>query len=342
MARSGIHYEEVKNAAETLLGRGLNPTIQRVREQLGTGSNTTISDHLKHWQRDMADTPKAILPPNIPDAVMTTLDSFWKVAVQCAEAAFEEQRTMMAQAVAEAEQIRDAAIVEQQQAQTEANELRQRLNIAQTTAHDLANRLMVEQERRTVAETAIHAAEQRVQAATEAVTQIRAETEARIRQLEAVLRQAQVDREQQAAQAQQRFNDERQRGEANEARLMQLLDNDRTDHAAERQLFAHERNDWKNHAEVWQARLDAQQRDNTDAHAALATAEERQRGLDAEIRQLRAALQAVEDKYLDALLAAENLRGELKVALEEPQHLRELLEQERQAVAELQTLINAD
>lgn len=43
MARSGIRYEDVKDTAETLLGRGLNPTIQRVRELLGTGSNTTTS-----------------------------------------------------------------------------------------------------------------------------------------------------------------------------------------------------------------------------------------------------------------------------------------------------------
>ena len=31
MARSGIRYQDVKDAAETLLGRGLNPTIQRIR-----------------------------------------------------------------------------------------------------------------------------------------------------------------------------------------------------------------------------------------------------------------------------------------------------------------------
>lgn len=334
MARSGIHYEDVKNAAESLLGRGLHPTIQRVREQLGTGSNTTISEHLKRWQRDMAETPKAILPPNIPDAVMTALDSFWKIAVQHAEAAFEEQRAIALQVVAEAEQIRDAALVAQRQAQAEANELRQQINAAQTTAHDLANRLMVEQERRTVAETAIYAAEQRVQAATETVAQIRAETEARIWQLEAALQQTRVDSEQQLAQAQQRFDDERQRGEANEARLMQLLDRDRIDHAAERQIFANERDDWKNQAKAWQARLEAQQRENIDTHAALATAEERRRGLDAETRQLRAALQAVENKHLDALLAAETLRGELKAALDDQQRLRQLLEHERQAIAE--------
>ena len=34
MARTGISYEDVRNAAETLLGRGLNPTIQRIRELL--------------------------------------------------------------------------------------------------------------------------------------------------------------------------------------------------------------------------------------------------------------------------------------------------------------------
>lgn len=342
MARSGIHYEEVKNAAEMLLGHGLHPTIQRVREQLGTGSNTTISEHLKRWQRSMAESPKAILPPSIPDAVMTALDSFWKIAVQYAEAAFEQQRAAAIQAVTKAEQIRDAAIAEQRQAQAEASELRQHLDAAQTTAHDLANRLMVEQERRTVAETAIYAAEQRVKAAAETVVQIRAETKARIGQLEAALQQTQADREQQLAQAQQRFNDERQRGEANEARLMQLLDRNRADHAAERQIFANEREDWKNHAKAWQARLDAQQRENAGAHAALATAEERQRGLDAEIRQLLTSLQVIENKYLDALLATETLRGEIKVALDEQQRLRQLLERERQTAAERQALSNTD
>ena len=61
MARTGISFEDVRNAAESLLGRGLNPTIQRVRELLGTGSNTTISEHLKIWQLQLAETPKICL-----------------------------------------------------------------------------------------------------------------------------------------------------------------------------------------------------------------------------------------------------------------------------------------
>jgi hypothetical protein len=62
MARTGISFEDVRDAAESLLGRGLNPTIQRVRELLGTGSNTTISEHLKSWQQQLAKTPKIVLP----------------------------------------------------------------------------------------------------------------------------------------------------------------------------------------------------------------------------------------------------------------------------------------
>ena len=99
-------------------------------------------------------------------------------------------------------------------------------------------------------------------------------------------------------------------------------------------IFFYFLDDWKSHAKAWQARLDAQQRENAGARTALATAEERQRELNAEVRQLRAALQAIENKYLDALLATETLRGEIKVALDEQQRLRQLLERERQPAAE--------
>ena len=326
MARSGIHYEDVKDAAETLMGRGLPPTIQRVRELLGTGSNTTISEHLKRWHRQMAEAPKAILPPTIPDVVMTALDPFCKIAMPPANAAFDEQRKVAMQTVSEAEQIRQAAIIEQRQAQAEANELRQHLDVMQINAHDLAERLLVEQERRAAAEAAIQAAEQRVQTAIESVAQIRAETEARIAQLEAALLQLRLDKELQLAQAQQRLDGERQRGEANEARLMQLLDRDRAEHAAERKIFATEREDWKNHEITWQNRLDVQQRENTVVRTALAAAEERQRGLDAENQQLRATLQTAEQHYIDAMRIAEILRSESKTALDEQYRLRQLLE----------------
>ena len=326
MARSGIRYEDVQAAAETLLGRGLNPTIQRVREVLGTGSNTTISEHLKSWQQQLAEAPKAILPPATPEAVATAMDAFWKIAVQHAEAAFEEQRATAAQAVAVAEQARAAAIAEQQQLQADADQLRRQIETAQAVSRELADRLLVEQERRAAAEIAIQAAAQRVQAATETIAQIRAETAARIAQAETALQQTRTDMAHQLAEARQRFEVERQRSEASEARLLALLDQVRTEQTAERQVFVTERQDWKKQEAAWREQREIQHRELVELRTTLAAAEEREQALVREIQQLRPMLQRAETRGLDAVREAEALRGELKATLADRQRLQQQLE----------------
>ena len=331
MARSGIRYEDVQEAAETLLGRGLNPTIQRVRELLGTGSNTTISEHLKHWQQQLAESPKAVLPPAVPETVMTALESFWKIAVCQAEAAFEEQRAVAAQAVAAAEQARDAAVAGERQAQTAADDLSRQLDAVTLSARQLADQLLVTQERRAAAEIAIDAAEQRTQAAIDASAQIRAETEARVAQMETVLQQLRADMSHQQTQAQQRIDDERQRAEANETRLMHLLDQDRAEQAVERQTFAAERQEWKNREAGWRMQQEAQRRENIETRAALATAEERLRVRDTELRQVRAALATAENRYGDMARATDALRNELRAALDAQNRLRQSSEMSRPA-----------
>ena len=305
MARSGIRYEDVKNTAEILLGRGLNPTIQRVRELLGTGSNTTISDHLKSWQQQMADAPKVVLPPTVPETVMTALDAFWKIAVQQAEAAFEEQRNLARQAVAVAEQVCDAALTAQQQMQAEATELTRQLEAAQTAHRDLADRLLVEQERRAAAETAIQAAEQRVEAAMNAIAQIRAETAARIAQADAALQQARADMAQHITEAQRRFEDERQRGEAHEARLLQRLDRERTEHAAERQGLLGERQEGLNREAVLQQTVERLQRERLDVSANLSSAQDRISQLSVERDTLHAAARQHQTQHLETEHALE-------------------------------------
>lgn len=325
MARSGIRYEDVKDAAETLLSRGLSPTIQRVREVLGTGSNTTISEHLKHWQQRLAEAPLAILPPAVPEVVMAALEAFWKTAVQQAESAFDEQRAMARQTVAAAETIRDQAIAEAQQAHADAAEARHQWETVQITARQLADRLLVEQERRTLAEAAIAAAEQRVQAALATVVQIRAETEARVMQLDTALQQLRTDMAQQRREAQARLAEERQRGEANEARLMQQMDRNRQEQLAERQTFMAERQDWKNREHAAQEQRAALRQENVKLQTTLATAEGHRNALMSEIEQLRAMLQQMETRHLDAVRDAEVLRGELKAALAD----RERLQQEQ-------------
>lgn len=324
MARSGIRYEEVRDAAEALLGRGLNPTIQRVRELLGTGSNTTISEHLKNWQQQLAEAPRIVLPPTVPEAVMTALDAFWKIAVQHAEAAFEEQRIAAAQAVEAADQARDAAIAEQRRIQAEADERGRKLEAARTAARELADRLLVEQERRAAAETAIQAAEQRALAAAETVAQIRAETDARVAQLETALQQSRADRAQSLAEARQQLEAERQRGAANETRLTEMLDHARAEHLAERQTFADERQNWQSRDAALARELEQQRWEQTELRDQLSRAREDLRQITAELEMAQTTAREQANRHLETARALE-MNG---VRLEAESQLRQQLERE--------------
>lgn len=323
MARTGITFEDVQTAAESLLGRGLNPTIQRVREVLGTGSNTTISEHLKVWQQQLAEAPKIVLPPTVPEAVALALDTFWKIAVQHAEMAFDEQRKRAAQAAATAEQARDAAIAEQRQIQAEIDQLRRQLETTQVTARDLADRLLVEQERRANAEIAVQAAEQRIQAANETLRQIRAETAARVGQIEAALQQTRADTEKQLSDAQERFESEKNRMAASEARLADMLAQLRAEQITERQNFAHERQEWRQHEATWREQEKSQSTENIQLKANLLAAQEQRNALRVELEQAQLALTKAQNNHLEAVRTAEALRGELKAISEEQGRLQQ-------------------
>ena len=52
MARAGITYHDVAKAAEAIKIQNQEPTVDRVREHLGTGSKSTIAPLLKRWRSD--------------------------------------------------------------------------------------------------------------------------------------------------------------------------------------------------------------------------------------------------------------------------------------------------
>src|SRR5690554_2764131 len=94
MARTGITYDEVAQAAVSLLEEGKNPTIQRVREVLGTGSLNTIHRHLTAWKQQSPqqkrETPH--LPADLQTALVQELERQASVARAEAEAAAIEAR----------------------------------------------------------------------------------------------------------------------------------------------------------------------------------------------------------------------------------------------------------
>jgi hypothetical protein len=58
MARPGINYHDVADAAQQLTGQGKNPTIEGIRAFLGTGSSSTIAPHLRDWKSKQGETQR--------------------------------------------------------------------------------------------------------------------------------------------------------------------------------------------------------------------------------------------------------------------------------------------
>ena len=85
-ARVGISYAEVERAAIALLKSERRPTVETIREALGTGSPDTIATALKRFWRDLGarieGDPAALtrLPPDIADLA----DGIWQRALKLA------------------------------------------------------------------------------------------------------------------------------------------------------------------------------------------------------------------------------------------------------------------
>ncbi|WP_422452139.1 DNA-binding protein [Endozoicomonas sp. ALC066] len=63
MGRAGVSFFEISQICEQLKAQGENPSIDRVREKLGTGSRTTINNHIKTWKAkngSITGNPKAV------------------------------------------------------------------------------------------------------------------------------------------------------------------------------------------------------------------------------------------------------------------------------------------
>lgn len=76
MARKGITYEQVAAVADSLVGEGQQPTIQAIRERLGTGSPNTVHKHLTTWResRPVATAMVVELPQALSAAISAEIE----------------------------------------------------------------------------------------------------------------------------------------------------------------------------------------------------------------------------------------------------------------------------
>lgn len=106
MSRSGVTYIDVTKAAGAIKRCGQEPTVDRVREHLGTGSKSTISPLLKRWRSDNARTlDENELPNDLVEAVKSLHERMEKIAdhkIEQAQAEFESRAEVLCQELEEA------------------------------------------------------------------------------------------------------------------------------------------------------------------------------------------------------------------------------------------------
>lgn len=138
MARPGVTYTDVAKAAETIRRQGHNPTGERVRNLLGTGSASTIGPFLKRWKSEEgegADTGG--LPGDVLVAVKAVYDRLQQVADEKIKHAEGEYRSL-------------EAALQQQMSQAEGS-----INQLQTRCNDLEKHVVTLQKEKNTLHTDI-------------------------------------------------------------------------------------------------------------------------------------------------------------------------------------------
>jgi len=123
MARPGITYLEVAQAASTIQQTGENPTIDLVRKALGTGSNTTIATHLRTWRIDHQPAVAALSKTTLPPELLTQLQSFWDALQAKSKERNDELEAEHAQQIEEHQQTIDRLTQESRSLRLERDQL---------------------------------------------------------------------------------------------------------------------------------------------------------------------------------------------------------------------------
>lgn len=90
MSRTGITFEEVKKAIAELQGRQKNPTVDAIREILGTGSKSTIARFLREWraQHGLSSDSDGRLPSDL----LSIVNGLWDTLRNKADTQIEQYR----------------------------------------------------------------------------------------------------------------------------------------------------------------------------------------------------------------------------------------------------------
>jgi len=84
--RTGITQDQVNQAADAILGAGENPTVEKVRAALGTGSPNTVTRMLDTWRGQLGERLRQLSAlPELPGPVGQAMIELWRLASEQAE-----------------------------------------------------------------------------------------------------------------------------------------------------------------------------------------------------------------------------------------------------------------
>jgi chromosome segregation ATPase len=185
--------EHIWKAADDLTAEGINPTLANVRERLGGGSYTDISQHMQVWRANRQAAPiREPAPAAIADRLGELAGEIWAIALEIANSRLQAEREALEQARQEMEASRQEAadLADQLSADLEtAQGKSQRQAEALATATAEIERLRVELRAQ---KSATDAANHRAEIADVA----RQELQARVNQLANLFHDEQVTRQQ--------------------------------------------------------------------------------------------------------------------------------------------------
>jgi len=79
----GITQDQVNQAADTVVAAGERPTVEKIRNLLGTGSPNTVTRMLEVWRQGLAERLRqASLLPELPDEVGQAMTTLWTQALK--------------------------------------------------------------------------------------------------------------------------------------------------------------------------------------------------------------------------------------------------------------------
>lgn len=111
MARTGgIQYSDVANACAAIEARGQTPTIMAIRAEHGSGSFSTISQHLAKW-RVTEGSAVAVdpLPAELEDGALELINRFWTLSSTVSARQIATMKTAHAVEIAQlTSELRDA------------------------------------------------------------------------------------------------------------------------------------------------------------------------------------------------------------------------------------------